>query len=288
MQKINVKYKVIFSIVYIITAFFAIAIMYLFCRVYVFDIYSIPTSSMEPTLIPGDRVYVNKLLLGARIYNSLDSIFSKKPEIHRIIGIRDVRVNDIIVFNFPFANTWLNMEFNINSVHCKRCIGIPKDTITIVNGICYNSSSNGSIGYVDSQEMISNILSLEQDRSFPYNLEWTRRDFGPLYIPCKEDVVCIDTVSYYLYRHIIEYETSKKLYNNSSIITLGTDTITHYKFKDNYFFVVGDNMINSQDSRSWGLLPESFVVGIVTHIVYSKDSKNNKCITNRVFKNVYD
>lgn len=71
-------------------------------RILVADSFRIPSASMSPTLIPGDRVTVNKLLFGPRIYTSLD--FSPKAPLRciRLPGIREIKPGDIIVFNFPF------------------------------------------------------------------------------------------------------------------------------------------------------------------------------------------
>lgn len=57
---------------YIVDIIVSIAVVYglwLLMRVFVFDYFTIPTNSMYPTLKPGDKVVVNKLLMGARLYN---------------------------------------------------------------------------------------------------------------------------------------------------------------------------------------------------------------------------
>ncbi len=263
-------------------------VAYLLSRVYVFDTFTIPSSSMEPTLLPGDRIYVNKLLMGARIYDDIDSVFSKRPIIHRSIGTRDVEVDDIIAFNFPYADSWLEMGYNVKSVFCKRCIGVPGDSIRVCGGRFINSSVDGVVGNHKSQELLASVKSLESSVSFPYSLDWTLRDMGPIYLPRKGDSIAIDSVNYLLYRHLIEYESAKKLLYKAGRVWLADDNITHYHFKDNYYFVVGDNIVGSSDSRVWGLLPQKFIVGIVTRVIYSKSQKTNRFRYDRLFKNIYD
>ena len=64
----------------------------LFC-----DQFVVPSESMLPTLAPGDRILVNKLIVGARIYKKFD--FSEGAALHsfRLPGFRKVRVNDIVL-----------------------------------------------------------------------------------------------------------------------------------------------------------------------------------------------
>ena len=96
----------------------------LFC-----DQFVVPSESMLPTLAPGDRILVNKLIVGARIYKKFD--FSEGAALHsfRLPGFRKVRVNDIVVFNVPQGYDRDKIEFRINYVYAKRCIGTPGDSV---------------------------------------------------------------------------------------------------------------------------------------------------------------
>lgn len=97
--------------------------LWLLLRAFLFDFFSIPTYSMYPTLKPGDEVIVNRLLMGARIYE--DFHFDKKGielKSWRTKGIRSIRHNDIVVFNFPHHD-W-KISFIINHVYCKRVIAL--------------------------------------------------------------------------------------------------------------------------------------------------------------------
>lgn len=64
-----------------------------------------------------------------------------------------------------------------------------------------------------------------------------------------------------LYRNVIEWEQKKKLTLHGDSVLLGDSVIHNYRFCENYYFVSGDKMVNSKDSRYWGLLPEPFIVG---------------------------
>ena len=49
-------------------------------------------------------------------------------------------------------------------------------------------------------------------------------------------------------------------------------------FTHDYYFMAGDNVMNSSDSRNWGLVPEEYIVGVVTYITYSVKDKNRRMV----------
>ncbi len=77
----------------------------------------------------------------------------------------------------------------------------------------------------------------------------------------KGQLVTMDRTTYILYRQLIAWEQKKKIALKDGQVLLGDSTIDQYSFKKNYYFVSGDNMANSQDSRYWGMLPEEYIVG---------------------------
>ena len=114
----------------ICAAFVLIYILWLLCRVFLFDQFVIPTESMTPTLLPGDRVIVDKTIVGARVYSDFD-FDPKGGELRswRLRGMRQMKRNDIVVFNFPHHDGRIN--FIINNVYAKRCVALPGDTLSI-------------------------------------------------------------------------------------------------------------------------------------------------------------
>lgn len=228
-------------------------------RIFVADRFRIPSWSMAPTLVPGDHVWVNKLLFGARLYTSLDFQDHAPLKSIRMPGLRKIRPGDIIVFNFPFGfNDWSKVEFKINYVFCKRVLGTPGDTISIVDGINRNHRFPGIIGIEESQKRLGSIPDsilaagnclMAVPLSHPI---WTVRNLGPLYVPQKGTTVRLDSIGRYLYQPVIEYETGQSM----------TD-MQEYTFQQNWYFAVGDNCTDSQDSRYWGFIPEDFIIGIV-------------------------
>ncbi|MBO5546853.1 MAG: S26 family signal peptidase [Bacteroidales bacterium] len=87
------------------------------------DRFVIKGESMEPTLHTGEGVWVNKLLMGARIYTKFDFEDSRELHCFRMPGLRKLRVGDVAVFNYPYGRGGDTIAFKINYVYCKRCWG---------------------------------------------------------------------------------------------------------------------------------------------------------------------
>lgn len=92
---------------------------------------------------------------------------------------------------------------------------------------------------------------------------WNADQYGTIYIPKKDDVLPIDTTNIALYQSIIvEYEKNNLEIRSDSIFINGALHKT-YSVKQNYYFVLGDNRDNANDSRIWGFLPEYSIKGKV-------------------------
>jgi signal peptidase I len=261
-------------------------------RVFFFSAYVIPTPSMEPAIIPGDKVIVNKLIPGPRIIRNFFSLHKgEKPDITRLKGTRAIRRNDVLIFNFPYSD-WNRLDMDMNVFYAKRCIAIPGDTFFIENGIYKVKNVNDRLGNYERQQQISNMNPKDfrsgTYRCFPYDdrYGWNIKDFGPLYLPRREDTLPLDTLNIALYKNLIIYETGKNISVNQGCILLNDSLITAYTFRKNYYFMAGDYTPDSRDSRYWGLLPEDHIVGKVAFVWQSKDKQTEKRRWERFLKTI--
>lgn len=124
-------------------------------RTFLIEAYTIPTSSMEKSLLIGDFLFVSKVSYGPRVpmtpiafplvHHTLP--FTKKTpaylkwiqlNYYRMKGLGDVERNDCVVFNYP-ADDALHPERPIDKKenYIKRCVGIPGDVIEIKNTDLY-------------------------------------------------------------------------------------------------------------------------------------------------------
>ena len=109
---------------------------------------------------------------------------------------------------------------------------------------------------------------------FPFSTgyKWTRDNYGPLWIPSAGASVELNLTNLPLYERIItSYEGNELKVVDGHIFINGSEA-TDYVFKQNYYFMMGDNRHNSLDSRYWGFVPEDHIVGKPAMIWLSVDA----------------
>lgn len=261
--------------------------------------FKIPSDSMEPVLLPGDNILVNKWVMGARVFNVWAAAEKKHVKILRLPGFGKVKRNDVLVFNFPYLGRWDSIGLSLTKYYVKRCVGLPGDTLEIRDCRYRVCGYEGTLGNEVQQERLRRLLqgftgdslSHEQDailHVYPQNdtIGWTVSDFGPLPIPARGSRLVLDACNLILYRNLIEWEQQKPLRRCGAGFCLGDSTIHEYVFLKDYYFMAGDKVTNSQDSRYWGLLPEEYVVGKAVRIWKSVDPWSGKMRWRRVWKKI--
>ena len=264
-------------------------------RVFLFtSIIKIPSGSMEPAVMTGDFIIANKQIPGPRVYRNIRQLrIDGKVQTKRFKGIHKVRRNDVLVFNFPYSGGWDKIDMNLNVLYLKRCVALPGDTFYIENGMYGVKNCPDSLGCVFRQRELSqksrNNFSEAIWKCFPFDTvhhQWNIKDFGPLYVPAAGATLHLDTVNYRLYKNLIEYETDKTLFTRDGSVYLDDETVKGYTFKLNYYFMAGDFIFDSRDSRYWGLLPEDCIIGKAVIVVKSRDMNSGKIRWNRIFKRI--
>ncbi len=327
-------------------------------RTFLIEAYTIPTPSMEKSLLVGDFLFVSKVSYGARTpmtplsfplaHNTLPLVGGKsylewlKLGYFRLPGFGHVQRGDCVVFNWPAENEGRPTDKKENYI--KRCIAIAGDSITIrdqqvyINGklqplppksqTSYHVVTDGSgfslqalqrLGVTDIEPIspvefnmhmtleaaaemknFGNVRLIEanhvpaanfQDFIFPFDskLGWNVDNFGPLYIPKKGVTVALNEQSLPFYQKAIgDYEHNQLEVRNGKIFINGVES-DKYTFKMDYYFMMGDNRHNSQDSRFWGYVPEDHVVGKAVFIWMSWDTNGsflNKIRWGRLFNRI--
>lgn len=113
-----------------------------------------------------------------------------------------------------------------------------------------------------------------QDTSF----HWSLDNYGPLYLPKKGDKISLNAENYKKYYIAIrDYEGHKDIAWNAAEQRAYIDgkAVDSYEFMMNYYFMMGDNRHNSQDSRYWGMVPEDHIVGTPFFIWLSTEPEAN-------------
>lgn len=180
----------------------------------------VPTGSMNPTIVQGDRVFVNKLAYDLKVpFTTWHLAQWSNP-----------RRGDIVVFFSPVDGTRL----------VKRVVGLPGDTIQMVNE---RLIINGQPAHYDA-------LPADSGRDVP-----TDHDGVRLYAEETADGAHSHPVTI--------------LPQRPAMRTFGPITVAA-----GHYFMMGDNRDNSNDSRYWGTVDRSRIVGRATTVVISLDRQN--------------
>ena len=151
-----------------------------------------------------------------------------------------------------------------------------------------NSNSVDSIKRVYKNSKSYNVSYFPNDITF----DWNEDNFGPIIIPKKGNKVELSLANLPLYKRIIrEYEKNLLDVDNNTILINEVPT-SSYEFKLDYYWMMGDNRYNSEDSRVWGFVPEDHIVGKPVFIWMSIEGindgfKNWKIRWDRVFTTVH-
>jgi signal peptidase I len=336
----------------------------------IMEAYTIPTPSMENSLLVGDFLFVSKFHYGTRtpatpiqlplthqkiwftnIPSYSDAI--QLPQF-RLPGISEVKREDVVVFNVPpkDLNDGVDYPVDLKTNYIKRCVGIPGDVITVknrqvyANGQALGNPSEMQFSYlITSKDEISerNFEKLEIDpddynymgrpeanqalyqmyltkskaeelKSIPYIVsvaddyrtsdgpdmrifpgasfsQWNADNYGPLTIPKKGMTIAINDSTLAVYGSTIRlYDHNKNATVENGKLTIDGAEVKEYTFKQNYYFMMGDNRHNSWDSRYWGFVPEDHIVGKGFFIWLSIDkyaSFVNKIRWSRFFKMIH-
>ena len=331
-------------------------------RTFFIEAYTIPTSSMEKSMLIGDFLFVSKLAYGPRVpmtpvavplvHHTIPGTKKKsyseivKVPYHRMKGLGDIKRNDCVVFNWPAEK--LNRPVDKKENYVKRCVGIAGDKIEIVNGqlmvndepqaepegmkkqFTYNVKTKGSglnpkLLYkkfditegsrgsnmneynlfltdeaLEGLNEFKNVKSITQNIDTTYNSPqyyfpnnndhlWNIDNYGPILIPKKGSIIDLTMENIDLYKDIIEIYEENTLKISENNIYINDSLASSYKFKMNYYWMMGDNRHNSADSRMWGFLPENHVVGKALFVWMSWDKNGkglNKIRWDRLFSSV--
>lgn len=144
-------------------------------------------------------------------------------------------------------------------------------TMSLTNEALTTLKEKGIISSAVPNKYPSNFVdSTAYPRSAYHN--WNKDFFGPLWIPKKGATITLTKENYPLYERAIRvYEGNNEFTINGDKFVLNGEQVTTYTFKQDYFFMMGDNRDNSLDSRFWGFVPHDHVVGKPVFIWLSLD-----------------
>ncbi len=199
--------------------------------------YTVPTPSMHPTIKAGDFLVVSKMSYRIRTPEFYPLTNIPFPY-YSIKGPVSVKRDDVVVFKSPLSPA-KHPSFKMTLV--KRCFGLPGDTLWLVRNRIY--------------------------RNHEINLPVTDEQKKKIIVPQKNMTVKIDSSNINKWLPMIKRDGAKV--NEKSF----SKEINSYTFRQNFYFMIGDNRGLSADSRAWGSIPEENLIGRARIIAWSVNRK---------------
>lgn len=211
------------------------------------------------TAIPGDKIEIRD---GIIFINGKESILPEraKPQYSYKVAWDG---------KTPVDLDYIKKELNITDAFGQ----IAKDTLIFS---ALPQASVDRLKNIPGLTKVERIIHKETDKSiFPGTKDWNVDNLGPIYIPEAGKSVELNKETLPFYKKVIgEYE-GNDLKVNGDEIRINGQIATSYTFKQDYYWMMGDNRHNSLDSRYWGFVPADHIVGKPIFIWMSIDGIND-------------
>lgn len=212
-------------------------------RSFIVEPFKIPSSSMVPTLMIGDHIFVNKFIYGLR------PPFTKK----HFFQYRTPERGEVVVFIYPEDES---KDF------IKRVVGLPGDKVEVRDADVF----------INGEKVKKEPVTVEQSRddkralivknhgwtkNLPFVAGWQNIDFF------KEKLGDVE--------HLVQYEKDVYFRPIGRFMSEYGGTVT---VPEGHLFCMGDNRDNSSDGREWGFVPMENIKGKAMFVWLSLDSDN--------------
>jgi signal peptidase I len=170
----------------------------------------------------------------------------------------------------------------VYQMHITEEVAADLRKLNFIQDVRIGTINQTGIGPRTENMVESNIFP--DPKAFPWNGDF----YGPLVIPKEGMTITLDEKMVATYGStIVDYEHNDNVKIENGKLFIDGREISQYTFKQNYYFMMGDNRHNSLDSRYWGFVPEDHIVGKAFFIWLSIDrnaSFFNKIRWSRFFK----
>ena len=212
-----------------------------FIRSFIVEPFKIPSSSMIPTLLIGDHIFVNKFIYGLRIP------FTK----YRFWQFTTPKRGEVVVFIYPEDE---KKDF------IKRVVGLPGDVVSFKGTDVFVNGGKRSHEKIDVMPDMTDkrkldVIKGDWKKPLPYFSNWTSYDF----FKEEEDEV----------RHLVQYEKDAMWRSVGRFVAQNGGEV---KVPEGHLFCIGDNRDNSSDGREWGFVPMENLKGKAMFVWLSLDN----------------
>ena len=224
-------------------SFVVTLIMAIFGMTFILQAVTVPTGSMQNTILVGDYLLVNKF------------IFTPGGDSLPFLPQREIERGDIIVFKYPGNKLHPEMDrlhgasatpYQVNYV--KRVIGLPGDKVEFRDNQVYINDKllpeHRMLGDAADGQSALTVSEFEERRpEETYSVYYSKRTMDPI------------KAGQHITRQGYEFGVAGK----------------PMKVPENSFFCMGDSRDNSEDSRVWGFVPRDLIIGRAMFVYWSCD-----------------
>lgn len=211
-------------------------------RTFLFDIYLVPSNSMSPTLLPNDRIMVSKMACGWQTPTSL------------------LEVPMLNIFYKLITNRDGKAKASIRN----KGMETPSPSISRGDILVFHHPQN------NQQVNVKRCIGIAGD-----TLEEVDQRGQNLIIPGRGMRIDFYASNLHFYQKIIEQHEEKTAFVKTPYLVVDGELLSHYTFAQDYYYLLGDQAEVSKDSRHWGLLPQSLLIGKTQRLFYSLHPSRN-------------
>lgn len=272
-----------------------------------------------------DAIYNNPQTFGEVIYRPVDR---RENYVKRCVGLPGDRikiVNGVIYINGEAMKQPENVQFNYYfqmkkgsmseadwnelgiSVDDRHEVPVTAEDVPGLRSLGFTMNPDGSVPSIyaspltpamiealNSNPNIAKLMKMPAPKGEPLypdivSEDWTRADYGELWIPKKGASLKMGPRAWQIYGRVIrDYEGNHDAQFRDGKLYINGQPQDSYTFKMDYYFMMGDNRDNSLDSRYWGFVPEDHIVGRPERVLISFDKDksilNGGIRWNRIFR----
>ena len=301
------------KIIHEIRSLVILVIIVLTLKVTIFELYIVPTGSMENTIMTGDFLAGNRFVYGMRTPDWIGIPYTDigfdVPSM-KLPAFQEPKRGDVIIFKFPR---------DVKQKYVKRCVAEPGDTLEIknkvifINGEPYPLPENGKF-------VMSPLSSSFIQQDIFMGQQGNKDNFKSLKMPQKGDKIVVSPENAQLLLHLmlldghdlklmangVEFpftmvspdelyrrKGKQEVYSSyypqgSTLVPWSTNmpkgnllingkpigSLDYYTVEQDYYWAMGDNRDDSLDSRYWGFVPKSHILGEALFTYFSIDLKS--------------